>query len=183
MDPLNTKRKVLTLDELWLGLSRDYLVKGLQDRDVQDYYNQMVSMAVLLGAEEDTAKQEMEEALKVEIQMAELMLSQEDTLNITDLYRTMALKEVQKLYPNLPLLDYINGLMLNQPVNITEDEMIIVADPKYVLQVRELLAKVPARVQANYIVWRIVQGSMWLLDTVNVDYELDYDINRHQSHW
>ena len=180
---MNTKRKVLTLDELWLGLSRDYLVKGLQDRDVQDYYNQMVSMAVLLGAEEDTAKQEMEEALKVEIQMAELMLSQEDRLNITDLYRTMTLKEVQKLYPNLPLLDYINGLMLNQPVNITEDEMIIVADPKYVLQVRELLAKVPARVQANYIVWRIVQGSMWLLDTVNVDYELDYDINRHQSHW
>ena len=180
---MNTKRKVLTLDELWLGLSRDYLVKGLQDRDVQDYYNQMVSMAVLLGAEEDTAKQEMEKALKVEIQMAELMLSQEDRLNITDLYRTMALKEVQKLYPNLPLLDYINGLMLNQPINITEDEMIIVADPKYVLQVRELLAKVPARVQANYMVWRIVQGSMRLLDTVNVDYELDYDINRHQSHW
>ena len=146
---MNTKRKVLTLDELWLGLSRDYLVKGLQDRDVQDNYNQTVSMAVLLGAEEDTAKQEMEEALKVEIQMAELMLSQEDTLNITDLYRTMALKEVQKLYPNLPLLDYINGLMLNQPVNITEDEMIIVANPKYVLQVRELLAKVPARVQAS----------------------------------
>ena len=180
---MNTKRKVLTLDELWLGLSRDYLVKGLQDRDVQDYYNQMVSMAVLLGAEEDTAKQEMEEALKVEIQMAELMHSQEDRLNITDLYRTMTLKEVQKLYPNLPLLDYINGLMLNQPVNITEDEMIIVADPKYVLQVRELLAKVPARVQANYMVWRIVQGPMRLLNTVNVDYELDYDINRHQSHW
>ena len=183
---MNSNRKILTLDELWLGLSRDYLIKGLQDTDVQDYYNQMVSMAVLLGAEEDTAKQEMEEALKVEIQMAELMLPEEDRRDITDLYRTMStmtLKEVQKLYPNLPLLDYINGLMLDQPVNITEEELIIVADPKYVLQVRELLAKVPARVQANYMVWRIVQGSMWLLSTVNVDYELDYDINRHQSHW
>ena len=179
---MNSNRKILTLDELWLGLSRDYLIKGLQDTDVQDYYNQMVSMAVLLGAEEDTAKQEMEEALKVEIQMAELMLP-EDRRNNTNLYRTMSLKEVQKLYPNLPLLDYINGLMLNQPVNIAEDELIIVADPKYVLQVRELLAKVPARVQANYMVWRIVQGSMWLLNTVNADYELDYDINRQQSHW
>ena len=182
---MNSNRKILTLDELWLGLSRDYLIKGLQDTDVQDYYNQMVSMAVLLGAEEDTAKQEMEEALKVEIQMAELMLPEEDRRDIIDLYlhNTMTLKEVQKLYPNLPLLDYINGLMLSQPVNIAEDELIMVADPKYVLQVRELLAKVPARVQANYMVWRIVQGSMWLLNTVNVDYELDYDINRQQSHW
>ena len=44
----------------------------------------------------------------------------------------------------------------------------------YVPRVRALLAGVPARVQANYIVWRNVKSSLSFLNTAALDHALEY---------
>ena len=43
---------------------------GFNDSDVQSYYNFMVDMAALLGAEPEKAKIEMEDSLRFEIKLA-----------------------------------------------------------------------------------------------------------------
>jgi neprilysin len=55
-------------------LSREYLVKGFDDKDVQYYYRFMVDTAVLLGADRAIAEKEMKESLLFEIDLANILV-------------------------------------------------------------------------------------------------------------
>jgi hypothetical protein len=61
---------VLQLDQATLGLSREYLSKGFDDKIVQAYYKYMVDIAVILGANRERARTELKESLEFEIQLA-----------------------------------------------------------------------------------------------------------------
>ena len=50
-DSKNSSWRVIDIDQASLGMSREYLINGLEDDDVTSYYNYMVSVAVLLGAD------------------------------------------------------------------------------------------------------------------------------------
>ena len=49
-DSKNSSWRVIDIDQAALGMSREYLINGLEDEDVTSYYNYMVNVAVLLGA-------------------------------------------------------------------------------------------------------------------------------------
>ena len=70
----------------------------------------MVSMAVMLGAEEAQAKEEMKEALILERKLAEFSLTKEKRRNVTALYNPMTITEIQKLYPEISFHTFINGV-------------------------------------------------------------------------
>jgi len=154
-------KKIIYIGQPGLGLSREYLIKGFNDKVVQSYYNYMVQTAVFLGANQDLATKEMKEVLEVELQLAEMSLAAEDMRNMTALYNPMTLGEVQKLYPELPLIKYISGSL---GVIVDENEVVNVPVPKFITDFRSFISAVPARVQANYIVWRNVQSLMSYLD-------------------
>lgn len=58
------------LDQAALGLSREYLSKGFDEKIVQAYYKYMVDIAVILGADPDRASKELKESLEFEIKLA-----------------------------------------------------------------------------------------------------------------
>ena len=174
-NPKDSERRIIEVDEFIPGLGREYLIKGYDDKDVQAYYKLMVNMAVMLGADEELAKKEMEEALKLELKLVEFALPREKRRNKTALYNPMSLSEIQKMYPELPLLEYINGINLYKDSFATENEVLNVAVPDFVTKVGEQLANVPARVQANYIVWRNVKSSISYLNSQALEHALEYD--------
>lgn len=61
-------------DDPSLGLSREYLVRGLNDTVVKAYYDYMVDMAVLFGAKREVAKEELYQSLQFEISLANVIL-------------------------------------------------------------------------------------------------------------
>lgn len=61
---------LLQFDQSAIGLSREYLVKGFNETLVSSYYDYMVDMAVLFGADKDVAKSELRESLDFEIALA-----------------------------------------------------------------------------------------------------------------
>lgn len=63
------------MDDATLGLSREYLTKGFQDRLVNAYYEYMVDIAALLGADKERAKSELKESLTFEISLANVSTS------------------------------------------------------------------------------------------------------------
>lgn len=67
----------MQLDQASLGLSREYLNRGLNDKLVQAYYEYMVDIATLLGAERARAEVELKQSLQFEISLA----------NVSSLYR------------------------------------------------------------------------------------------------
>lgn len=58
------------MDQAQLGLRREYLIKGLDDKIVKAYYDYMVDIAVLFGADRKVAESELKESLKFEIKLA-----------------------------------------------------------------------------------------------------------------
>lgn len=60
----------LQLDQASLGLRREFLIKGLDDKIVKAYYDYMVDIAVLFGADRDRATRELKESLDFEIKLA-----------------------------------------------------------------------------------------------------------------
>ena len=75
-----------------LGMSREYLVNGIEDEDVNSYYNYMVNVAVLLGADRVTAERELRESLLFEIELANASKPREERRNATRLYNPMQIR-------------------------------------------------------------------------------------------
>ena len=55
-------------------MAREYLMKGLEDPDVQAYQEYMQDVALLLGADKDTVINDIKETIKFEIELAKISL-------------------------------------------------------------------------------------------------------------
>lgn len=53
-----------------MGLSREYLSKGFEDKIVKAYYEYMVDMAVIYGADRKRAERELKESVEFEMKLA-----------------------------------------------------------------------------------------------------------------
>lgn len=61
------------IDQASLGLSREYLINGLEEPFVKAYHDYQVNLAVEFGAERAFAEVEMRQALDFEIELAEVI--------------------------------------------------------------------------------------------------------------
>ena len=151
-DSKNSSWRVIDIDQASLGMSREYLVNGLEDDDVNSYYNYMVNVAVLLGADRATAAKELKESLEFEISLAHASQAREKRRNATRLYNPMRIDELHTLAPMVPWLDYINNILTKDLTQVEADERVIVDEPGYLKNLTALLPKVKKRTIANYMV-------------------------------
>lgn len=63
----------MQIDQAAIGLSREYLIKGMEDKIVKAYYEYQVDMAVIYGAERSRAQRELMESLEFEIALANVI--------------------------------------------------------------------------------------------------------------
>ena len=65
----------LQLDQATLGMpGREYLIKGLEDKDVKAYLEYQVGLATLLGADKESARKQQTEAVEFEIKLATVII-------------------------------------------------------------------------------------------------------------
>jgi len=160
-DSADSSLRRLEVDQPSLGLSREYLIKGFEDKDVQAYYQYMIDMAVLLGAEQQEAEAEMKKSLELELKLAEMSLPREERRNKTALYNPMTITEASKFYPALPWVKYVNVVLdVNRKVEVDENEIVNVAVPEYLKKFKDFIDTVEPRTIANYIVWRSIKYSV-----------------------
>ncbi|XP_013133397.1 PREDICTED: membrane metallo-endopeptidase-like 1 [Papilio polytes] len=159
VDVKNSTKRIIDLDQASLGLSREYLSHGLEDKLVKAYYTYMVDIAVLLGANKKRAEKELRESLEFEIALANFSLPLEKRRNATALYNPMTVKELQKQFPKVDWLKYINHLLAPH-IEVDIDEVVIVNVPSYITNLEKFLEATPKRVQANYVMWRVAGASI-----------------------
>ncbi|XP_058117958.1 neprilysin-2-like [Anopheles ziemanni] len=162
-DLKDTTRRMIDIDQSVLGLPREYLVKGINDPIVSAYYDYMVDLAVLLGADKARAKLELLESLNFEMTLANISLPREERRNATALYNPMTVKEFQQRYPHTEWVDYFNALLISSGIVIDENEVINLCVPTFMEQLGPLLRNTPKRVMANYVMWRISWLSSYFL--------------------
>eukprot|EP00093_Oithona_nana_P004800 04800.XXX_207388_208497_1 [CDS] Oithona nana genome sequencing. len=66
-DLKNSTWRTIYFDQPSLGMSREYLIKGLEEENVRHYFNYMQKVAVLLGADPARAATELKASLDFEI--------------------------------------------------------------------------------------------------------------------
>ena len=165
-DDKNTTWKVIKFDQAELGMSREYLINGFEDTDVQHYFQYMVETAVLFGADLDNAKKEMKECLLFEIELAQTTAPREDRRNASVLYNPTTAGEA-RIHKGLPTswTEYIqNMLQIADTITVDDNEKIVIASPDYLENLGKLLTKTDKRTLANYLAWRATKPFMTLLN-------------------
>ena len=134
-DNVNTSKLLITFSEFQQPGLKDILKKGFDDpltgTQVQNYYQERVKMAVQFGAIKQRAEEEMKAAVQLEINLANFTLPLNQKRNASAVYNPMPLSEVQKLFPQVPLIQYIKAIL---GVEVTEEEVVNVESPGYITE-------------------------------------------------
>jgi len=131
INPKNNTESIMTFDEPHLSYPRKFLIKGLEDEYVKEYYKSMVNDAVVMGASELTAKQQMKEVLQLEIHLANMTVPSEQKRNKTHLYNPMTISDMNKMYPLINWVDLTNTLINNKYLIVNETTVVNVKSPSY----------------------------------------------------
>ncbi|XP_015110120.1 neprilysin-2 [Diachasma alloeum] len=171
-DYKNTTKQVIYLDQASLSIPREYLAKGLNDKVVQIYYRHMVDIAVILGAKREFAEKQLVQSLKFEMKLANISLPDEKLLNYTLLYNPMTIAQLSQTYPSIPWKEYFNRL-LPPSIRVDDSEIVIVQVPSFITNLEKLMKETPKRIQANYLMWRVLQNLLNFLDN-QIELQLQY---------
>ncbi|XP_076320218.1 neprilysin-2-like [Tachypleus tridentatus] len=160
-DYRNNSKHIIELDQTALGMpDRSYLIKGLSDSGVAAYYKLMIDSAVLLGASQEDAEEQMLKALDFEITLAKISLPREERRNLTKLYNKMNVTDVLRLAPQINWRKFLNNLLVDP---IPDSEPVVVIVPEFIKKFNELVTSSDKRVIANYMLWRVVLQSFHML--------------------
>ncbi|KAF5283678.1 hypothetical protein FQA39_LY17253 [Lamprigera yunnana] len=140
-------RRYIHVDEAPIQMM-DELLNGFVDPTVQAYYRYLIDVAVEFGANRAAAVKEMREVIEFKMTLA-IILDAFDNKGKYTIFTTI--RKIQKDYPQLNWLEYIQNV-INLPLNITSDEMIVFGVHYYIKEVGKLLRNTPKRVIANYLI-------------------------------
>ena len=192
-DDKNSSYWVLRLDQPKLGLDREYLINGFDDKYVQYYYEYMIDAAVLLGANESRAITELKQSLMFEIRLANMSAPKSERRDKNKLYHPATLKELdddkyglQGVSQPPSWVDYFQeflqdaskfnpGSKTEEGIVVDEYEKIIIRNPEYFKNVLKLINETDPKIVANYMAWRVVKTSMKYLNKAAQDIKQKYD--------
>ena len=117
------------------------LAAGLNDPRVKSYYDYLVNISVLLGADEAAAKEDIKNVLEFEKKLGELQGTKAEN--------NMTVSKAADLFPGFDMLEYIKSIVGLD--NLEASEVIKVHDPNYIKQLGDLLKETPKKTQANYL--------------------------------
>lgn len=164
-DIKNSTKRVVYFDQGHLGMSREYLIKGLRDENVRHYYSYMQKIAVLLGADPRRVGDELKASLEFEIKLANISLPREERRNASKLYHPMQLSDVRGVAPIVDdWTEYINRILTEDVIQVPDSERVVVSTPGYLRNLTELLRTEPKRNVANYMMWRAARASVGFLN-------------------
>ncbi|KAG7487325.1 hypothetical protein MATL_G00022030 [Megalops atlanticus] len=161
-DDKNSNQYIIKLDQASLSLSsrEDFITKTPEAQMYREaLLSLMVDVAVMLGANQQTAQAQMKEAFAFEIELAEILIPFENRTS-ESMYNKYSLSRLQKTVPEFDWLEFVKAVvdtsLYPELKSISSSEQVIVRAPKYFKDLFKLLGRKDKRTVANYIVWRAV---------------------------
>ena len=160
VDANDTERMGMYLDQAALGYYRGGLINGFNDTYVQYYYKAMVDSAILMGADKARAHKEMEQALRFEIKLANILDPFKERRDASKLYNKKTVRDLEG-QPGYPpsIINHINKIFAYAgvpEVKVYENDTVILRSPTYFEKLSEVLRDTSKRDIANYIAWSSV---------------------------
>ena len=79
-------------------------------------------------------------------------------------YNPMTIADLAKLDTDTPWMEYISTILGPEIATLTPEDVVVVSNPDYVVNLTKLLKNTPVRNQVNYIIWRIAAASLSYLN-------------------
>ncbi|XP_045472072.1 neprilysin-2-like [Harmonia axyridis] len=151
VDDKNSSRRILTVDQGFVAF--EPIKRGPRDNPILDAtHTFMVNIAEAFGADRNRANREMEDVLRFEMDIAKIMVRQEERRNLENEYNPVRIRDLERDFPILPWYNFINRLVY--PSKVTRDTMLIIHLPVYLQRLKPLLDRTPKRLLANYILYK-----------------------------
>lgn len=155
-DAKNSSRNLIYIDQAELELSRENWLNGFEDEIIKAYYNYLVELAVLFGADKRFAQYEVQTLMFFKQQLANISLPQEQRRDDTALYNPMTITELQRRHPSINWSEVINNFVDFPDKVIENDEIVVVNVPQYLSGFEDLLRKTSKRVLANHAIFQAI---------------------------
>lgn len=161
-DIKNSQDNIIQFDQTSLGLpTRDYFVHASNLVYLDAYQKFAEQVMFLCGASREESATTAEQIVKFEIELALIMASPEDRLNVSQLYRRMT---VESLYENVPDIDWQRYLEVVLQVEIDRNETIVMFALSFMKDLVQLLNNTEPKTIKNYMIWKFVRHRINSLD-------------------
>ncbi|XP_057341095.1 neprilysin-2-like [Microplitis mediator] len=132
------------------------------------YQNFMVDTANLLGANKTQAEQDLTPLLSFEIQLTYVSMQNIASVSIDKNNSIeLSVKEVIEKWPSIDWTKFFNA-QSNLPFDITNETTIIIVNTFDVTSLEELVNNTPARVRANYAMWKTIQKLIPMVESASL---------------
>ncbi|XP_058151448.1 endothelin-converting enzyme 2 isoform X2 [Dasypus novemcinctus] len=163
-DSKSSNSNIIQVDQSGLFLpSRDYyLNKTANEKVLTAYLDYMEELGMLLGGRPVSTREQMQQVLELEIQLANITVPQDQRRDEEKIYHKMNIAELQALAPFMDWLEFLSFLL--SPLELSDSEPVVVYGTDYLQQVSELINHTEPRVLNNYLIWNLVQKTASSLD-------------------
>ncbi|XP_034935150.1 neprilysin-2-like isoform X2 [Chelonus insularis] len=161
VDPRNSSKLALYMQDPELEFPYEQFSKGLDDPTIKAYYSYMIDIAELLGVDRNQAKNQFADVLEFEMRLSKLI---HESDRVTTSLKIMRMKDIKWSWPRINW-DMIVKKVLIPYVKIYDNETVIVSNPNYITAFENLINTTPSRVQKNYALWKVIQSSVPYLDS------------------
>ncbi|XP_030566153.1 neprilysin-3 isoform X1 [Drosophila novamexicana] len=164
-DDKNSTRHVIQIDQGGLTLpTADYYNNktDIHRKVLSEYIEYMTKVCVLLGANETTARIQMEAVINFEKKIANITIPMEDRRNEEALYHPMKLKDLIKLAPFLNWTDHFDNAMQMVNRRVTDEEIVVVYAPEFLKNLSNIIMSMQQTDAGkitlnNYLIWQAVR--------------------------
>ncbi|XP_060599061.1 neprilysin-like isoform X3 [Ruditapes philippinarum] len=174
-DDKHPTKHILYIDQPDLGMpSRDYYLKGRDDKTLMAYQTMIQESAVAFGADETTAANDAKDIVDMEIELANITVPKEERRDPEKLYNKMTLGELSNNFTGVDWKKLVKGTMQIIGLSIDDSEPVLAIAPPFLEKIGDLLTKYSSRVIVNYVLSRRVLGKTFYLPKVFTDIKLKY---------
>ncbi|RUS91043.1 hypothetical protein EGW08_001171 [Elysia chlorotica] len=158
-DDKDSSVNIIQLDQSNLGMPvREYFLDEVAAARRTVYQKYMHDVAVMLGADAETAQRDVEEMMLFEIELAKITIPSSERRDNEEMYNKMTVGKLQELVPEFDWLVCLQRLFGHVGIEITDQEPLVVYAPSYLAGLGKLYQSTDNRVIVNYLLWRLMMN-------------------------
>ena len=157
-DEKDSKNNILNVSQggIALGQKEYYLDRDSITTSIRDAYRSHIyRMFRLFGYEETTAKQKMDQVMKVETALARVSKSRTELRDVEANYNKMTMQDFQHKYPHLRLAQQMEAL----GVKAADYREMVVGQPDFLAGAEQLVKSMSAGEYRAYMQWGVILGA------------------------
>lgn len=141
--------------------SAEYYDLGFNHPIIQSYYNVLLNVATLLGADPLRSKREMKDLIEFEMNLASIMIPPHERRNYSEIYKKVDLGTLSR---DVPMFDFAAYLQTVLPRPLNDHEDVVMYALPYFKRLTNLIDMTEKRIVANYVIWRFIRHRINNLD-------------------